>query len=137
MKNKKHSQSKNKDIANDEVRPDVWFEVSKMVDPVKGRRSEGPPSPGAPLTNLKAEEKKSATEAKPVEHLERDHEDDDDDLEAAPKPPALPEDMEKELKKDDETKEKFEKKLEDDEKAGKKLEPAFVYYDEKNTIWRF
>ena len=34
----------NRDINNGEVRPDVWFEVSKMVDPVSQRRAAGPPT---------------------------------------------------------------------------------------------
>ena len=34
-----------KDIANKEVRPDVYQVVSKMIDPVRERRPENPPKP--------------------------------------------------------------------------------------------
>ena len=79
-------------------------------------------------------EEKAATEAKPIK-LERDHEDDDLD---APKPTEMPEEMEKELQKDDKEKEDREKDTEKKEKEGKeKEESAFVFYDSKNSLWRF
>ena len=117
-----------KDIANKEVRPDVWYEVNKMVEPVAYRRSKeapptqkeewkaagwGNPSPKAVADKVKKsqetteEDGKSATEAKPVK---KEPEFEDDHLEP-----------------------KKEEPVEDEAK----VQIQRVLYDGQNHLWRF
>jgi len=135
---KKAFKSFAQDIANHEVRPDVWVEVHKMINPASVHRAPNPPKPTYVPSPPAGGYAKEADAPNPTPKEAGDHE-----KEAK----AVPELTEEEMKA---KREAGKPKKQDPESEAGDLDPpkhddededdkkeAFVQYDSENQLWRF
>lgn len=131
------------DIANKEVRPDVWVEVHKMINPASVHRAPNPPKPtyipappagGYPKepeapnpTPKEADEHEKKAKA-PPEPTEEEVKAKKEPVPVKKEPDNEPGDLDPPV---------HEEADEDDDKGKKKgKDGAFIMYDAQNNLWR-